>query len=102
MSKRFTRREAEEFFARLKAASPEPKTELDYVNPFTLLVAVVLSAQATDKGVNKANHAQLFQQATTPGEMVKLGETALYRAHQDDRALSEQGQERHGAVEAAG
>jgi endonuclease-3 len=76
MSKRFTHREAEEFFARLKAAWPEPKTELDYVNPFTLLVAVVLSAQATDKGVNKAT-APLFKQARTPGEMVKLGEPAL-------------------------
>ncbi|MGB3809048.1 MAG: endonuclease III [Parvibaculum sp.] len=62
----------EEFFARLSAALPEPKTELNYVNDYTLLVAVVLSAQATDKGVNKATE-KLFKIADTPAKMLKLG-----------------------------
>ncbi len=60
-------------FDRLAAALPEPKSELDYVNPYTLLVAVVLSAQATDVGVNKATPA-LFEAADTPEKMVALGE----------------------------
>nr|WP_142849237.1 endonuclease III [Telmatospirillum sp. J64-1] len=60
------------FFARLAADNPEPKSELEYVNPYTLLVAVVLSAQATDAGVNKATKA-LFQIADTPEKMVALG-----------------------------
>ncbi len=68
-----------EFFARLAASNPAPVTELDYVNPYTLLVAVVLSAQATDVGVNKATHA-LFETVTTPAQMVALGEAAL-KAH---------------------
>ncbi len=68
-----TRAEAEEFFARFAAREPEPKGELDYVNPFTLLVAVVLSAQATDAGVNKATKA-LFAAADTPEKMLALGE----------------------------
>src|SRR3972149_4472674 len=62
----------EEIFRRLSAANPEPKGELEYVNPYTLLVAVVLSAQATDAGVNKATHA-LFKVADTPRKMVALG-----------------------------
>lgn len=68
----------EEFFARLASASPDPKTELNYVNPYTLLVAVVLSAQATDAGVNKATE-KLFQKITTPHHMLKLGEEGLKR-----------------------
>jgi len=76
MAKPFTGAEAAEFFRRLKAHTPEPKTELQYVNPFTLLVAVVLSAQATDKGVNKAT-APLFQKVRTPEQMVALGEEKL-------------------------
>jgi len=60
----------EEAFRRFQEATPEPKTELRYVNPFTLLVAVVLSAQATDAGVNKA----LFAAADTPEKMAALGE----------------------------
>ena len=76
MAKPFTSAEAAEFFRRLKAHTPEPKTELQYVNPFTLLVAVVLSAQATDKGVNKAT-APLFQKVRTPEQMVALGEEKL-------------------------
>ncbi|MDH3664059.1 MAG: endonuclease III [Alphaproteobacteria bacterium] len=60
-------------FSRLAAANPSPKTELDYTNPFTLLVAVVLSAQATDVGVNKATK-KLFSLADTPTAMLALGE----------------------------
>ncbi len=65
-----------EMFARLAAKDPHPATELDYLNPFTLLVAVVLSAQATDAGVNKATPA-LFAAADTPAKMVKLGEARI-------------------------
>jgi endonuclease-3 len=63
---------AEEIFRRFAAANPEPKGELEYVNPYTLLVAVVLSAQATDAGVNKATRG-LFKVADTPAKMVALG-----------------------------
>jgi endonuclease-3 len=66
----------EHFFATLSAANPEPQTELKYVNAFTLLVAVVLSAQATDVGVNKATE-KLFKSVTTPAQMLKLGEDGL-------------------------
>jgi endonuclease-3 len=62
-----------EIFARFRAAVPEPKGELEHVNVFTFLVAVVLSAQATDAGVNKATRA-LFAAADTPEKMVALGE----------------------------
>jgi endonuclease-3 len=65
-----------EFFRRLAAQNPVPKTELNYVNHYTLLVAVVLSAQATDTGVNKAT-GPLFKKVTTPQQMVKLGEAGL-------------------------
>jgi endonuclease-3 len=68
-----THAQIEEAFCRFKAASPEPKTELQHSNPFTLLVAVVLSAQATDAGVNKATPA-LFDLADTPEKMAELGE----------------------------
>jgi len=76
MSKPFSRAEVDAFFARLKKRDPEPKTELQYVNPYTLLVAVVLSAQATDKGVNKAT-APLFKTVKTPEAMAALGEARL-------------------------
>ncbi len=66
----------EEFFRRLEAERPDPKGELHYTNPFTLLVAVVLSAQATDIGVNKAT-GPLFEVADTPEKMLALGETKL-------------------------
>jgi endonuclease-3 len=79
MPRAFTRAEAAEFFARLQKQMPEPKTELQYVNPYTLLVAVVLSAQATDKGVNKAT-APLFSHVKTPEAMVALGEEKLAEA----------------------
>ncbi|HEX7856644.1 MAG TPA: endonuclease III [Sphingobium sp.] len=65
-----------EFFRRLAEANPEPRTELDYGNDYQLLVAVVLSAQATDKGVNKATRA-LFEEVKTPAQMVALGEDGL-------------------------
>jgi endonuclease III len=70
------RARAEAIFERLAAASPSPQTELAYVNAYTLLVAVVLSAQATDAGVNKATRP-LFAIADTPQKMVALGEAAL-------------------------
>jgi endonuclease-3 len=66
----------EEFFRRLEAADPEPKGELEYINVYTLLVAVVLSAQATDTGVNKAT-GPLFKVADTPEKMLALGEAKV-------------------------
>ncbi|WP_422032459.1 endonuclease III [Reyranella sp.] len=65
-----------EFFARLEKAMPEPETELEYDNVYQLLVAVVLSAQATDVGVNRAT-GPLFKVVKTPGQMVALGEAKL-------------------------
>lgn len=65
-----------EFFRRLSAVNPEPKSDLEWTNAFTLLVAVVLSAQATDKGVNKAT-PELFAIADTPEKMVALGEDKI-------------------------
>ena len=72
----WTAAEIEEAFARFARANPEPKGELRHVDPYTLLVAVVLSAQATDAGVNKATPA-LFAVADTPEKMVALGEAKL-------------------------
>jgi endonuclease-3 len=71
-----SKKKIEAVFERLAAVNPEPKGELDHVNPYTLLVAVVLSAQATDKGVNKAT-AALFRKVTTPQQMLDLGEAGL-------------------------
>jgi endonuclease-3 len=71
--RQWTNAEIEEAFRRFKAANPEPQGELKHINPFTLLVAVVLSAQATDAGVNKATPA-LFALADTPEKMAALGE----------------------------
>jgi endonuclease-3 len=71
-----TPEEVEEMFRRFQAASPEPKTELQAPNDYTLLVAVVLSAQATDVGVNRATKP-LFTLADTPEKMVALGEERL-------------------------
>lgn len=70
------KQDIEEFFRRLQAANPEPRSELNYTNTYTLLVAVVLSAQATDKGVNKATE-KLFKTVDTPQKMLKLGEDGL-------------------------
>ena len=69
----WTTAQIEEAFRRFKAANPEPQGELQHINPFTLLVAVVLSAQATDAGVNKATPA-LFALADDPAKMIALGE----------------------------
>jgi endonuclease III len=68
----------EEFFRRLAAAMPDPKSELEFTTPFELLVAVVLSAQATDKGVNLAT-ARLFPVANTPQQIARLGVEGLER-----------------------
>ncbi|TVR99977.1 MAG: endonuclease III [Rhodospirillales bacterium] len=71
--------DVDEFYARLAAVNPAPASELVYTDPYTLLVAVVLSAQATDVSVNRATE-RLFQVARTPAEMVALGEEGL-RSH---------------------
>jgi endonuclease-3 len=68
-----------EFYRRLAELNPDPRTELEYGNDYQLLVAVVLSAQATDVGVNKATRA-LFRDVKTPDQMVALGEEGL-KAH---------------------
>ena len=68
--------DAEAFFRRLAEANPNPRGELEYINPYTLLVAVVLSAQATDVSVNKATEP-LFKIADTPRKMLALGEARL-------------------------
>jgi endonuclease-3 len=101
----WTTREVEEAFRRFQAANPAPRGELQHINPFTLLVAVVLSAQATDAGVNKATPA-LFAAANTPAKMVALGEPrvrdliktiGLYRTKAKNVvALSEQLIAKHG------
>jgi endonuclease-3 len=101
----WTNAEIEEAFRRFQAANPEPVGELQYASPFTLLVAVVLSAQATDAGVNRATPA-LFALADTPAKMVALGEErvrdliktiGLYRTKAKNLvALSQQLIERHG------
>ncbi len=70
------KQKAAKFMERLAKRMPAPKSELEYESPFTLLVAVVLSAQATDAGVNKATPA-LFKAANTPAKMVKLGEARI-------------------------
>lgn len=73
---RLTQAEVDEIFARFQAANPNPETELFYSDNFTLLVAVVLSAQATDAGVNRATPG-LFRAANTPEKMVALGESGV-------------------------
>ena len=70
------RRRIEEIFDRFAAQTADPRTELAYASPFTLLVSVVLSAQATDVSVNKAT-ARLYEVASTPAAMIELGEAAL-------------------------
>ena len=79
MPRRLSTKEVVEFFARFAANDPDPRSELQYINPYTLLVAVVLSAQATDKGVNKAT-APLFALVDTPEKMAALGEERLREA----------------------
>ena len=103
--KPWTPAEVHETFSRFRDANPEPKGELEHLNPYTLLVAVVLSAQATDAGVNKATPA-LFALADTPEQMAKLGEAkvrdliktiGLYRTKAKNViGLSQQLIEKHG------
>ncbi|NIY79745.1 MAG: endonuclease III [Rhodobacteraceae bacterium] len=76
MTKQLDYHTIHEIFTRFQAAEPEPKGELDHVNAYTLVVAVALSAQATDKGVNKATK-ELFKIADTPQKMLDLGEEGL-------------------------
>ncbi|GHA23200.1 endonuclease III [Devosia pacifica] len=75
-TRQLTKAEIESIFARFSEIDPEPKGELEYLNAFTLLVAVVLSAQATDAGVNKAT-AKLFRVAPNPEAMVALGQDGI-------------------------
>jgi hypothetical protein len=91
---RLTPVEIEEIFRRFANMSPHPKTELHYVDPFTLLVAVVLSAQATDASVNKATRTCSTRRYA--GKLIAL--EAAHRQDQDHRALSRQGQEPDRAV----
>ena len=72
------RRKARRIFERLRAANPEPRTELRYGNAYQLLVAVMLSAQSTDRAVNEATRA-LFRKVRTPQDMLRLGEAGLKR-----------------------
>jgi endonuclease III len=74
--KGFSPEKAAELYKRLAKQRPDPRTELEYKDPFTLLVSVVLSAQATDVSVNKATPA-LFAEADTPAKMVRLGEAGI-------------------------
>ncbi|WP_430448309.1 endonuclease III [Rhodophyticola sp.] len=76
MAKQLDYHTLQEIFTRFRASEPEPKGELEHVNAYTLVVAVALSAQATDAGVNKATRA-LFRIADTPQKMLDLGEEAL-------------------------
>lgn len=78
MKRKLTREDAAALYARLRDLNPEPRTELEFTNPFTLLVAVVLSAQATDKSVNLATRT-LFAEADTPAAMCALGEDGVAR-----------------------
>src|SRR5688500_2473049 len=75
-AKGFAPEKAAELYGRLAKQRPNPKTELKFVDPYTLLVSVVLSAQATDVSVNKATKP-LFEIADTPEKMIKLGEAGL-------------------------
>ena len=79
MPRKFSDAEIDDFFSRFAARRPDPRSELTYKNPYTLLVAVVLSAQATDKSVNKATDP-LFVHIDTPAKMVAYGETKLRKA----------------------
>ena len=74
--KRLTKAEIEKAFWRWRAANPDPKGELEHINPFTLLVAVALSAQSTDVGVNKATR-NIFSKVDTPEKMLTFGEDRL-------------------------
>ena len=88
-------------FRRFRQASPEPKGELEYVNPYTLLVAVVLSAQATDAGVNKATR-RCSRSPTRRRRWWRSARTRCATCIKTIGLLSQQGQERHRAVASAG
>lgn len=77
-ARRLTRAQIEEMFSRLAQRNPQPTTELEYSSPFELLIAVILSAQATDAGVNKATR-KLYPVANTPQAILQLGEEGLKR-----------------------
>ena len=77
-SRTLTRAEIAELFSRLAELNPNPTTELEYTTPFELLIAVILSAQATDVGVNKATR-RLYPVANTPQAILALGEDGLKR-----------------------
>jgi endonuclease-3 len=79
MPRPFSKKEIEDFFSRFAVRSPDPRSELTYINPYTLLIAVVLSAQATDKSVNKATEP-LFLAVDSPQKMLALGEARLAAA----------------------
>ena len=79
MARPFSKKEIEKFFSRFEKRNPDPRSELTYINPYTLLVAVVLSAQATDKSVNKATEP-LFTHVDSPEKMLALGEAKLATA----------------------
>ena len=83
---KLTRAQIAEIYRHLQTLEPEPETELQYSNPYTLVVAVALSAQATDVGVNKATKA-LFAIADTPEKMLAIGEDKLAGLYQNHRAL---------------
>ena len=87
-------------FRRLRAANPEPRGELERRDPFTLLVAVVLSAQSTDKGVNQATR-ELFEVAQTPEAIVALGEERLRGLHPNGQLPPDQGAPPRRPVEAS-
>ena len=93
----FSKVEVEEFYRLLSASRPIPRTELEFINPFTLLVAVVLSAQATDVGVNRTTPA-LFAVADAPQKMLALGEERLVEFIRHDRPLPHKGAQHHQAV----
>ena len=78
----------------LRQLNPHPTTELEFATPFELLVAVVLSAQATDKSVNAATRV-LYKVANTPAAIVAARRGKPHRVHQDDRAVPHQGAQRH-------
>ncbi len=96
-----TKEQIFEFFRRLAEDNPSPETELEYGNAFQLVVAVALSAQATDVGVNKATR-KLFAEVKTPAADAGAGRGGAQGAHQDHRPVQFQGQERHRAVADAG
>ena len=87
------------FMEAIAASNPEPETELDYSTPYSLLVAVVMSAQATDVSVNRVSRT-LFAEAPNPEAMVRLGVDGVAKAHPVDWFMASQGAKCRGAVAA--